>query len=166
MTNFLRARCPAEGVIVVGGIEVGVLRCDEPLGHELPRIETRDNIRRSIPPTPHVARLEWRGDERLLDTWPEAFDPVESFDIEVELDENAPPHICRPCAEGNHWRCSEPGVCECTEPVEASESDEDTQPMPSIPDELCGAVQLTRPNPTSNDGCVRLKGHTEPHSWQ
>lgn len=30
-----------------------------------------------------------------------------------------PGYLCEPCRKGEHWRCSEPGTCQCTEPVDA-----------------------------------------------
>lgn len=67
-------QCPAVGALVVGGRQVGWLRCSLELGHEQPR---QFGI-------PHRQVFEWTDDEAI--DWPEAYDPDETFDVDIPFE--------------------------------------------------------------------------------
>jgi hypothetical protein len=81
--------CRAVGDLIVAGNRVGWLRCGEPAGHERERtVIAEDQWPRIEGGTPHRAVLEWTEwpDNAVeLDAWPEAYDPDETFDVDVEL---------------------------------------------------------------------------------
>lgn len=98
--------CNAIGYLLVGGAKVGLLRCTEPEGHleervlvageTLPavtilrsQVQPGDVIVATLPLAPHAARLEWTNDGDPLD-WPEALDPDEDFDVEVDAIDGQP----------------------------------------------------------------------------
>lgn len=62
-------RCPQTAYLYAQGIVVGVLRCELEEGHEATLA--------------HAARLTWEDDDAAA-AWPEAFDPAEDFDVEVD----------------------------------------------------------------------------------
>jgi hypothetical protein len=82
--------CRAVGDLIVAGNRVGWLRCGEPAGHEQPQhyYAPGEGVTQPVeyePGTPHRAVLEWSDDAVELDAWPEAYDPDETFDVDVEL---------------------------------------------------------------------------------
>jgi hypothetical protein len=87
--------CKALGYITVGGRNVGLVRCARPAGHAVERgpgypMDSGRWATRTLPGTPHLVTLSWSDDSPSLpaDDWPEAEDPDETFDVEVELDES------------------------------------------------------------------------------
>lgn len=93
--------CPSIGYLIVGGKQVGLLKCQLVEGHNAPRAVVRgetlaelmipeamvmpdDTVLRTMPGTGHAATLTWEDDAGI--DWPEALDPAETFDTDVELD--------------------------------------------------------------------------------
>lgn len=61
------SQCPSTSYLRVGGADVATLRCDEDEGHG----------------GPHEVAFYWVDGDLALD-WPEAHDPDEGFDVEVD----------------------------------------------------------------------------------
>lgn len=95
-------QCNAVGDLVVGGHKVGLVRCILTPGHNEPRevwpdphtIITGDEHGLHpaptvepivLPGTPHVARLEWEDEPTLAQSWPDALDLDEQFDVDVDV---------------------------------------------------------------------------------
>lgn len=99
----VRGSCPAVGALIIDGKRRGWLRCSLDAGHDAERpvvrgvtipeltmpagyqLESVDVLVRIEPGTPHRAVFEWADDEALRDDWPEAYDPDEQHDVEVDV---------------------------------------------------------------------------------
>ena len=73
--------CPSIGDLLVGGRKVGLLHCTLEAGHELS--EPDDPL--PYNGTPHQAVLERRDEPTLAQSWPDALDLDEQFDVDVDI---------------------------------------------------------------------------------
>jgi len=113
-------RCPSTATIEPGG---ALVRCTLDTGHDVDRpwlVENGSGATLSGTEfgTLHQYVLTW-GNPAGVDIDPDIYDPDETFDLEVDIDPSiAGRYVCPECADGKHWRCSEPGVCNCMEEVD------------------------------------------------
>jgi len=161
-------RCPSTATVEPGG---ALVRCTLDAGHDVDElVGLGEHIpgggrahgewvgtKRVFYGTLHEYVLTW-GNPEGVDIDADIYDPDETFDLEVDIDPSiAGRYVCPECADGKHWRCSEPGVCNCIEEVD----DEPALVVPPVPAGLCGV-----------SGCVFIEGHAlraysrGRHSWE
>lgn len=93
--------CPSIGDLLVGGRKVGLLHCSLPAGHTDPQpgacpecyhrgmhwdtCSRRDEVMPDLPGISHQAILEWADEPTLAQSWPDALDLDEQFDVDVDI---------------------------------------------------------------------------------